>query len=153
MKSTIFALAFFSLTLPAFGQGASLKEQLIGAWSLVSCNGTDGPSCVGDPNGIHILDASGHYVMVIAARGRPKLTDLTQPRLALSAEEYKAAAVGLVANFGTWSVNEATITYHVDGALFPGVEGAEFKGTISLSEDELKIANQFNQYAWRRIKK
>jgi hypothetical protein len=144
------------LTLPAFGQSA-LKEQLIGAWSLVSCNGTDGPSCAGDPNGIHMLDASGRYAMVIAARDRPKFTDLiqTQPRLTLSAEEYKAAAVGLVANFGTWSVNEAdkTITYHVDGALFPSVEGMDFKATVSLSGDELKVVNQFNQYVWRRIKK
>jgi hypothetical protein len=134
-----------------------LKEQLIGAWSLVSCTGTDGPSCAGDPNGIHMLDASGRYAMVIAARDRPKFTDLiqTQPRLALSAEEYKAAAVGLVANFGTWSVNEAdkTITYHVDGALFPSVEGMDFKATVSLSRDELKVVNQFNQYVWRRIKK
>ena len=31
MKCTIFALAFFSLTLPAFGQGV---DPLIGTWKL-----------------------------------------------------------------------------------------------------------------------
>jgi hypothetical protein len=31
MKSTIFALAFFSLTFPAFGQGV---DPLIGTWKL-----------------------------------------------------------------------------------------------------------------------
>jgi hypothetical protein len=31
MKSTIFALAFFSLTLPAFGQGV---DHLVGTWKL-----------------------------------------------------------------------------------------------------------------------
>jgi hypothetical protein len=121
------------LTLPAFGQSA-LKEQIIGAWSLVSRNGTDSPSCAGDPNGIHILDASGHYAIVIAARGRTKFNDptFTRSRSDFSSEEYKAATTGLVTNFGTWSVNEATVTYQIDGALFPNIEGADLKATISL---------------------
>jgi Lipocalin-like domain len=114
------------LTLPAFGQG-TLKEQLVGAWALVSCDGFNGVklSWCASPNGIHILDASGHYATVNAARGRPKFTDAARPPDALWAEEYKAAAVGLQAQFGTWSVNEAdkTITYHVEGALFQMLKG------------------------------
>jgi hypothetical protein len=101
------------------------------------------------------LDPSGHYAIVIAARGRPKFNDptFTRSRSDFSAEEYKAATIGLVTNFGTWSVDEATITYHVDGALFPNIEGADLKATISLTGDELKVVDRFNQYVWRRIKK
>jgi hypothetical protein len=35
MKSTIFALAFFSLTLPAFGQGV---DPLVGTWKYILKN-------------------------------------------------------------------------------------------------------------------
>ena len=138
--------------------GASLKEQLVGAWALVSCDGFNGVKlswCAGSTNGIHILDASGHYALVNAALGRPKFTEPGRPRDAYSAEEYKAAAVGLQAQFGTWSVNEAdkTITYHVDGALFPNVEGADGKATVSLAGDELKLVGGLGPSVWRRIKK
>jgi hypothetical protein len=59
----------------------------------------------------------------------------------MPAEEYKAAAMGLVANFGTWSVNELdrTLTQHIDGALSPNVEGSDGKSTVGLTGDELKL--------------
>jgi hypothetical protein len=132
----------------------SLKEQLVGAWAVVSCdlpNGIKPAQCV-NPNGIVIFDASGRYAGITAARDRPKFTDPTQPRRAQPAEEYKAAAIGFAANFGTWAFNEAdrTITYHFEGALFPNVEGADFKtGTVSLAGDELKIGPD----VFRRIRK
>jgi hypothetical protein len=49
--------------------------------------------------------------------------------------------MGLVANFGIWSVNEAdqTLTQHIEGALFPNVEGADAKRNVSVSGDELKL--------------
>jgi hypothetical protein len=68
MKSTIFALAFFSLTLPAFGQGV---DPLIGTWKLNLEKSTstgplpksqtitftrDGPNIVNNGEG---LDAQG----------------------------------------------------------------------------------------------
>src|SRR5262249_13582017 len=117
------------LSLPssnALAQQKSLKEQLVGAWALVSCdstsaNGAKQPYCADpSPNGILILDASGRYAQVIAARGRPKFsTSPTSNRSEARAEEYKAAAMGVVANFGTWSINEAdkTLTQHIEGAL------------------------------------
>src|SRR5215831_1145613 len=136
------------LSLPssnALAQQKSLKEQLVGAWALVSCdstsaNGAKQPYCADpSPNGILILDASGRYAQVIAARGRPKFS--TPNRSEAKAEEFKAAALGLVANFGTWSVNEAdkTLAIHYEGALFPNIEGTDVKNTVSLSGDELKV--------------
>ena len=126
----------------------SLKEQLIGAWALVSCKSElPGASFCANPNGIFIIDATGHYAMVYAARGRPK----TSAGRASPAEELKAVVTGAAANFGTWSFNEAdkTITFHYDGALFPNPEGMDFKSTVSLSGDELKL----DQDVLRRIKK
>jgi Lipocalin-like domain len=136
------------LAMPAKAQ--SLREQLVGAWALVSCS--DDPSIPGmsvcaNPNGIYIFDASGHYAGIYTARGRPKASaGRNSP-----AEELKTLVRGFVGNFGTWSVNEAdkTITFHYDGALFPNPEGMDFKSTVSLSGDELKL----DQDVLRRIKR
>jgi hypothetical protein len=127
----------------AVGQQRPLKEQLVGTWVIVSCdstspNGAKQPYCV-NPNGILIFDAGGRYATILAARGRPKLS--TGNRTEAPAEEFKAAALGLVANFGTWSVNEAdkTLTYHYEGALFPNIEGTEVRNSVVLNGDELKV--------------
>jgi hypothetical protein len=143
--SAMLAVGLASLPGSAVAQQKSLKEQLVGTWMLASCNSTSAngakqPYCADpNPNGILILDASGRYASVIAARGRPKFT--TPNRSEAKAEEFKAAALGLVANFGTWSVNEAdkTLTQHYEGALFPNIEGTDVKNTVSVTGDELKL--------------
>lgn len=127
------------------GQQKSLKDQLVGAWTLVSCERTTAkgekqPYCV-NSNGILILDVSGRYAHMIAARGRPKLTVIN--RLDAPAEEFKAAAQGFLANFGTWSVNERekTITRHLEGALLPNYEGTDSTLSVSLVGDELTLTD------------
>ena len=130
-------------------QQRSLKDQLEVAWTLVSCEVPAGvirqPFCV-DPKGPLILDASCQYTQVIAARGRPNVTPGPNGlfnRAEVKAEEYKAVAQGVVANFGTWSVNEADkiITRHREGALFPNVEGTDTKDSASLVGDELRLVD------------
>jgi Lipocalin-like domain len=141
--SAIAALGLGLLPASSFGQQKSLKEQLVGTWMVVSCestsaNGAKQPFCA-NPNGVLILAASGRYASVIAARGRPKLP--SGNRSEVPAEQFKAAALGVAANFGTWSVNEGdkTMTFHYEGALFPNIEGTEVKNTVTLSGDELKV--------------
>ncbi len=139
---------------PMPAQAQSLREQVVGAWAVVSCN-LNNPaiklSCGTDPNGILINDASGRYAWVIALRGRPKGSESAN---AMPAEELGALARGLTANFGTWSVNEADKTYtiHIEGALFPNVEGAEVKATVSVSGEELRIGGANGQTVYRRVK-
>jgi hypothetical protein len=78
---------------------------------------------------------------MIAARDRPKLTVVK--RADAPAEEFKAAAQGFLANFGTWSVNEEdrTITRHYEGALLPNYEGTDSKMSVSLAGDELTLTD------------
>jgi hypothetical protein len=157
---TVLALALVPSSTVA--QQGTLKQQLVGTWTLVSCevpaNGIRQPVCV-NPNGILTLDANGRYATVQAARGRPKATTTgVQNRADVTPEYYKAIAQGVVANFGTWSVNEAdkTMTRQVEGALFPNTEGAEQKFSVSLTGDELKFGAANNPAAggtvWRRAK-
>ena len=149
-RFTILGLLMIGLALSftarnSVGQQKTLKEQLVGVWDLVSCdrttaNGARQPYCV-NPNGVLFLDASGRYAHIIAARGRPKLTVVN--RQDAPAEEFKAAAQGFAANFGTWSVNEqeSTITRHYEGALLPNYEGRYVKNSVSVAGDELTLVD------------
>jgi len=136
--SAITALGLAMLPTSILAQQGTLKQQLVGTWTLVSCE-TKQPQCV-NPHGTLMLDAGGRYAMVYAARDRPKAT-IGANRADVKPEEYKAIAQGFVAQFGTWSVNEAdkTLTRQVEGALFPSGEGAEQKTSVSLTGDELKL--------------
>jgi hypothetical protein len=149
----IIAIIAAIFAMPASAQ--SLREQLVGAWAVVSCN-PNAPlarTCGTNPNGILILDASGRYAMVIALRDRPRAF---APRGEIAAETIGELARGLTAQFGTWSANEEKKTYmtHIDGALFPNVEGVEGIATVRISGDDLKfVAADGGQTVFRRISK
>jgi len=157
---TLSAMAALGLAmLPgsiSFAQQGSLRQQLVGTWTLVSCEFSPNATfCGGNPNGILIFDASGRYAWMNAARGRPKdATAFAANRADVTPEYYKAIAQGLVANFGTWSVNEGdkTLTRKFEGALFPNVEGTETKESVSLTGDELKISGGAISAVWRRVR-
>ena len=84
-----------------------------------------------------MIDAGGHYAMVLADPGRPKWKSNLRPQL--TTEEFAAAAKGLVAQFGSWSVDESSkvLTRKVEGALSPNLAGNEQKVTVGISGDEL----------------
>ena len=159
--STFSGVATLAIGLASFpgssnAQQKLVKGQLVGTWTLVSCTGANGgtpPFCV-DPNGRLVIDASGRYLQLVAARGRPKSTTAGN-RNAITAEEYKAVAQGVVANFGTWSFNEAdqSLTAHIEAALFPNAEGTDAKLSVSLTGDELRlVAANGGVNVWRRTR-
>jgi len=140
----------------AVAQQKSLKDQLVGTWTLVSCDEILGnakpPYCI-NPSGILMFDANGRYAMLIAARGRPggiRAASVAQA----PAETIKAVAQGVLANFGTWSVNEAgkTITRHIESALFPGIEGFDLEASVNLNGDEVRFVGQEGSRVFRRAK-
>jgi hypothetical protein len=138
---TAFGLALLPGNVAA--QTKSLKEQLVGTWTLVAFersapSGATGP--IANPKGFLIFDAGGHYVMVGERGDRPKFKSPGQP----TTEELAAATQDFfAANFGTWSVNEAdkALTQRYDGALRPNNEGTDVKTLVSLNGDELKLTS------------
>jgi hypothetical protein len=136
-------LVFALLPGSAVSQQKSLKEQLVGAWTLVSADSVErdgsrrqnfGPN----PIGVFLFDASGLYAQIQMRTDRPKFK--AQNRLKGTPEEIIAAWEGVGAHFGTWWVNEAdkTIVVRPQGASFPNQEGREAKRIItSLTADEL----------------
>ena len=150
--SAMLAAGLASSPGSAVAQQKSLKEQLVGTWILVSC---DLKAADSTAQPFLSFDASGRYIEVYAARGRPKFTaGRNSP-----ADEYKAAARGFGANFGTWSANDADkiITRHIEGALFPNREGTDDKDMATIVGDELRLVDArpnplSGVDVWRRAK-
>jgi hypothetical protein len=125
----------------AVAQQKSLKDELIGTWTLASyeiapLNGTKRQ--IANPKGILMFDAGGRYATFIVRGDRAKYRSAGAP----TTEEIAATVRDYVAgNFGTWSVNEAdkTLTRHYDGALNPNNDGTDTKVTVSLSGDDLRL--------------
>jgi hypothetical protein len=161
--SAITALGLSLLPGSALTQTQSLKQQLIGAWTLVSNDNTlpDGTKrqLFGqNPKGILILDASGRYAQIQVRPGRPKFR--VNNRLEGTSEENRAVVQGTVAIFGTWSVDEAskTLIMSLETSLFPNQEGEESRRPFSVSGDELKWrapspgAGGSSESVYRRVK-
>ncbi len=131
---------------PALAQNQpSLKEQLIGKWTLVSFTnvGSDGTRryLYGEnPKGIFIIDADGSYAQVQVNPDRMKFK--AKNRLQGTAEENKAALSGSYATFGTWSVDEKSRTFvrNIEAsASFPNEEGAQTRWSIVMTGDRMNI--------------
>jgi hypothetical protein len=156
----IFAMTALGLALlpsSIVAQQGTLRQQLVGTWTLVSeeitaPNGTKQEAYGANPKGLLIFDAGGRYAIVGGRPDRPKFKSASQP----TTEELAAATAGFGANFGTWSVNETdkTLTLHFDFALRPNNEGEDRKFSVSLAGDELKLTgiNLRRDPAFRRVR-
>jgi hypothetical protein len=145
--SVITAVGLALLSGNAIAQQKSLKDHLTGAWTLVSIVNTmpDGKKQEffgPNPKGLLVFDASGRYSQAQVRAGRPKFQSAN--RLDATPAEAKAAVNDSLAQFGGWSVDEAskTIVLRIEGSLVPNAEGTEGKRiNVSVTADELKFSN------------
>jgi Lipocalin-like domain len=122
-------------TFPASAQ--SLKEQLVGSWSLVqNCeefqDGKKNCSPLG-PNlkGLLMFDANSFSFQMIGA-DRAKTNDPRTP-------------VGpLVTYFGTYSTSDAdkTLTYHIERSTWPNFEGQDQVRLVTVKGDEMSYKSK-----------
>jgi len=149
LTATIVSLLITGGALPtrdAVAQQKSVKEQLLGTWTLVSIDyvGQDGSrfqTFGHDPKGIAIFDGSGHYIIAVMRSDRPKFA--VNDRLKGTEEENRATAQGTITYFGTYSVSEAdrAIVIHIVGSSFPNWNGSDQKRIFTFTGDELKLTN------------
>lgn len=157
----VFALAIFiTLSLVVLQKSelrakspitASVKDQLVGSWKLVSRvsrldNGEIAvdPTLGATPSGILIYDASGHVAAQLSRPGRtmdifkdecPEITAVkTAPNTANTVFGYDAY-------FGTYTVHEQEgfVTHHLESALWPGNIGKSINRNFKLEGDKLTI--------------
>jgi Lipocalin-like domain len=126
----------------------SPKEQIVGAWMLVSADSvrSDGTRVAvfgSNPKGIMIFSRDGHFALVQMRAELPKIA--AKSRDQGTPEENQGIVEGSIAYFGTYSVNEAekTMALKLAGSTFANILGAgEQKRIItSLTPEELKFTN------------
>ena len=162
--SAIAALELALLPGSAVSQQKSLREQIVGTWTFVSAldvkaDGTKSDRWGPNSKGIFMFDANGRFAQFITRSDIPRFAAKTADQG--TAQENKAVLAGLVASFGTYTVNEAdnTVITRVEGNIFPNLVGAEQKRLIvSLTPDELKYTNPTTstgttaEATWKRVK-
>ena len=117
-------LALASIASGALAQTPAkpLKDQLVGHWRLVSVSVNGATPYGPDPAGSMFLDAGGHYSVIVITAGSARN----------------------IAYFGTYTVDdsESSITMHVDATATGAGARPDVKRLVTLSGDELIVANQ-----------
>jgi hypothetical protein len=134
------------LPCSATSQQKSLKDQLAGAWTMVSQeqtlpNGSKLQPFGANPKGMLVFDANGRLYAMWARADLPKIA--SNNRLTPTPEEAKAIALGTFSTFGTYAIDEAkkTFTVRYEASTFANIDGTEATETIvSLTADELKYS-------------
>ena len=149
MIGAVSALALSAAALntsESFAQGSSLKQQVVGTWTVVSTVNTrpDGSryeALGSNPRGVFMLDANGHFALTILGEARRKFA--SNSRLEGTPDENKASVQGSIAYFGTYTVNDAdhTLTFHIERCTFPNWDGTDQKRSVTITGDEMKYTN------------
>jgi hypothetical protein len=164
--SAIATLGAAFLSGSTLAQQNSLKDQLVGTWTLVSNvnvmkDGSKLETFAANPKGTFIIEANGHFATVITRPDLPKVA--ANDRLKPTPEEAMAVARGSIAYFGDYTVDEASksMMLRIEGTTFPNQLGVEQKRVItSISADEVKINNPSvlgeavvrGESVWKRVK-
>jgi hypothetical protein len=161
--SVITALGLALLPGSALAQQKSLKEQLVGTWTLVSVvnirpDGTKFDPTDGKALGLMMYDDNSNFSFLNIRSDIPKLA--SNNRQKGTTDEYKAVAEGVLSYFGRYSIDEAGkfLMQHVVSSSFPNFNGADRKWSIAFSGEELTLASQAaatggsNELKWKRVK-
>jgi Lipocalin-like domain len=131
-------------TIDALGQKQSLKDQLVGTWTLLSweqrkSDGTKIERYGAAPKGIAFFDAGGRYIITVMRSDRANYAGNTLWQG--TPEENKEAADGTITYFGTYSANEAdsSIAIHVEGSSFPNWNSTDQKRFVAIVGEQLTL--------------
>jgi hypothetical protein len=135
ISATVLGLAL--LSGPIAAQQKSLKEQLVGAWTLASVydQGQDGKKNEPwgpDVKGSLMFSPTGRFSLFIVSANRDKSTS-NNPRTPVGQ---------VVGYFGTYTVDETakTYTYHIERATFPQWDGTNRTATVeSIAASDMSV--------------
>ena len=138
------------------------KAQLIGSWTLVATENTLPNGTRFNPfengSGMAVFDRTGHFSWILLRGDIPKIA--SGNRTQSTPEELKAVALGTLAYFGTYSLDEktSTLTLHVQSSSFANYTGQDQKRVISVKGDEFTTMNAAGASGgsaivrWKRLK-
>lgn len=127
----------------AITQQSPAQQQFVGTWSLVSIRYVEKDGRKIEPfgpgaKGMLYFDAGGRFATQVMTANRPRFA--SNNRMIGTPAEDKAVSQGVVAYFGTYTVDEAAhvVTLHIEQSSFPNWNGTDQKRTFSFTADELR---------------
>jgi Lipocalin-like domain len=143
----LLALLFGALLLPSPSRAQSVKEQIVGVWTMVSADsaGADGSRVQifgPNPRGVIVFTGGGQFSLIQMRAELPRIA--ANSRDQGTPEENRAIVQGSIAYFGTHTVSEAdkTLMLKLEGSTYANLLAAEQKRIVtSLTADELKFTN------------
>lgn len=107
---------------------------LVGTWTLVRCDNVypDGRRVElygHDPQGQWMVDAHGHYSMVIARATRTPFA--AGDKAKGTPDEYRAASLDINAHYGSVAVQGDQLSTHIAQATFPNWNGRDVSTSFS----------------------
>lgn len=113
---------------------------LAGTWTLVRCDNVypDGHRVElygHDPQGRWMIDAQGHYMMLIARATHTPFASGDKSKG--TAQEYRAASLDVNAHYGSVSVQGNQLRTHIDQASFPNWIGRDGSSAYTLQGKQL----------------
>ena len=136
---------------------------LAGTWTLVAADvehpdGSRSHDYGDNPKGLMMIDAQGRYSVQIYKAERPRFSGPEKQNA--TPAELAAAVMGSSCHFGTIEVDAVnqTLTYHMDGAAFPNLEGTQQVRRFELHGDELsyrvppRADGSVPISVWRRVR-
>jgi hypothetical protein len=156
MTTTSLCLAVGLSASDSLAQQKSLKEQLVGTWTLVSSDqvrpdGSKLSQFGANPKGINVFDANGRFFLMVASAGFLVVASADDTKIVskdpsskTNFEEGGGLLVESIAYYGTYTVNEVerVAILHLEASTFPNQIGTDQKRTItSLTADQLKYSN------------
>ena len=164
-RSVVFAvISVLSLLVSHTATAQSAKDRFVGTWSLVSIRYVRPDGAAIEPfgpnvKGMLVFDGA-HFATQAIAADLPKF--ISNNRMVGTLQEYEAVSHGVVAYFGSYSVNEADhiLTLHIERSSFPNWEATDQQRKFEFAGDELRYtaasstANpaEAAQLVWRRIR-
>ena len=131
------------LSVPGVALGQPLKEQIVGAWQQVSIYNEDGGvknQVYGDkPVGLTVFDRSGYYISYLSKSDLPKFAGKNRQKG--TDVEYRAIMQGMIAGFGTYTVDGDTVSIKWVASSYPNRVDTTEKRTYKIAGDELTAVN------------
>jgi hypothetical protein len=141
--TALLCLAVSLSSSDSLAQQKSLKDQLVGTWTLVSSDqvrpdGSKLKQFGANPNGINVFDANGRFFLmvgsrflVIASADNTKIVSYDPSKT--NSEEIDSLIVESIAYYGTYTVNEEerVAIVHLEASTFPNQIGTDQKRTIT----------------------
>jgi hypothetical protein len=125
----------------ASAQQVSLREQVVGTWTLVSAvierDGRNIQPFGSNPLGYMMFSADGHFSVNFVRADRPAFA--SNNRETGTQEENKAAVQGNISAFGTYKLDpDGSLIFQIIGSNFPNWNGTTQKRLVEISGNQLK---------------